>query len=76
MTYSTNFINLSYLFLAYIIGSFPSGYLAGRFIANIDLRQIGSGSTGATNVLRHVGRIPALTVFLIDVGKGLSLIHI
>ncbi len=76
MTYSTIFINLFYLFLAYIIGSFPTGYLAGRFIANIDLRQIGSGSTGATNVLRHVGRVPALIVFLIDVGKGIGAVLI
>ncbi len=76
MTYSTIFIDLFYLFLAYIIGSFPSGYLAGRFIANIDLRQIGSGSTGATNVLRHVGRVPALIVFLIDVGKGIGAVLI
>ncbi len=76
MTYSTIFIDLFYLFLAYIIGSFPSGYLAGRFIANIDLRQMGSGSTGATNVLRHVGKVPALIVFLIDVGKGIGAVLI
>ena len=58
------------LCLGYLLGSIPSGYLAGRWLANIDLRQIGSGSTGATNVLRHIGKWPALTVFLIDVIKG------
>ena len=36
----------------------------------IDLRDCGSGSTGATNVLRNVGKGPTLVVFLIDVGKG------
>ena len=41
---------------SYILGSLPSGYLAGEWIAGIDLRKIGSGSTGATNVLRHVGK--------------------
>ncbi len=56
--------------LSYFLGSIPSGYLAGKWIAKIDLRQIGSGSTGATNVLRHVGKRPALAVFLIDVLKG------
>ena len=54
----------------YLLGSIPSGYLAGKWISNIDIRQIGSGSTGATNVLRHVGKSPALIVFLIDVIKG------
>ena len=76
MTYSTLSANLLSIFIAYTIGSFPSGYLAGKFISNIDLREIGSGSTGATNVLRHVGKIPALIVFLIDVGKGIGAILI
>ena len=56
--------------IAYLLGSIPSGYLAGKWIANIDLRQMGSGSTGSTNVLRHIGKWPALAVFLIDVIKG------
>ncbi len=76
MTYSTISINLLSLFLGYLIGSFPSGFLAGKIISNIDLREIGSGSTGATNVLRHVGKIPALVVFVIDVGKGIGAISI
>ena len=54
----------------YLLGSIPSGYLAGRWVAGLDIRQIGSGSTGATNVLRHVGKWPALIVFLLDVIKG------
>lgn len=56
----------------YLLGSLPTGYLAGKWLANIDLRTIGSGSTGATNVLRHVGKPAALIVFLIDVGKGMA----
>ena len=58
------------LILGYILGSIPSGWLAGRWLKGIDLRELGSGSTGATNVLRQVGKGPALVVFLIDVGKG------
>ncbi|WP_414153531.1 glycerol-3-phosphate 1-O-acyltransferase PlsY [Prochlorococcus sp. MIT 1307] len=58
------------LMISYLLGSIPSGYLAGKWLAGIDLRRIGSGSTGATNVLRHVGKWPALVVFLIDVIKG------
>lgn len=38
------------LLLAYLLGSFPSAYLAGRLIGGIDLRTVGSGNLGATNV--------------------------
>ena len=58
------------LILGYLLGSIPSGWLAGRWLKGIDIRELGSGSTGATNVLRQVGKGPALVVFLIDVGKG------
>jgi len=56
--------------LGYLLGSFPSGYLAGRWCSGVDIRQLGSGSTGATNVLRQVGKGPALVVFVVDVFKG------
>ncbi len=62
---------IAILGISYLLGSIPTGYLAGVWFAEIDLRKIGSGSTGATNVLRHVGKWPALAVFLIDVAKGL-----
>lgn len=54
----------------YLLGSIPSGYLAGRWIQGVDIRSLGSGSTGATNVLRVFGKGPALAVFLVDVLKG------
>ncbi len=63
-------LNLLILLLGYLFGSFPSGYLAGRIVKGIDIRSLGSGSTGATNVLRHIGKSAAITVFLIDVFKG------
>ncbi len=56
--------------MGYLFGSFPSGYLAGRIAKGIDIRSLGSGSTGATNVLRHIGKGAAITVFLLDVFKG------
>jgi glycerol-3-phosphate acyltransferase PlsY len=62
--------SLLLLAIGYLLGSMPNGYVAGRWLKGIDLRQCGSGSTGATNVLRNVGKGPALAVFLIDVGKG------
>ena len=63
-------MNLLILFLGYLFGSFPSGYLAGKIAKGIDIRSLGSGSTGATNVLRHIGKRAAITVFLLDVFKG------
>ncbi|MEO1003472.1 MAG: glycerol-3-phosphate 1-O-acyltransferase PlsY [Cyanobacteria bacterium J06638_7] len=58
------------LLAGYLLGSIPSGYLAGRWVRGIDIRREGSGSTGATNVLRVVGKAPALAVLLVDVFKG------
>ena len=66
----TALTSLLLLAIGYLLGAIPSGYLAGSWLKGIDLRDCGSGSTGATNVLRNVGKGPALVVFLIDVGKG------
>ena len=64
------------LVVCYFLGSLPTGFLFGKFLKNIDLRLIGSGSTGATNVLRNVGKWPAFFVFIIDVSKGLIAVKI
>ncbi len=56
--------------LSYLLGSIPTGYLLGRWLKGIDIRQVGSGSTGATNVLRNCGWPAGLTVLVVDVGKG------
>jgi acyl phosphate:glycerol-3-phosphate acyltransferase len=58
------------LALAYLLGSFPTGYLVVKGLRGIDIRQHGSGGTGATNVLRTVGKGPALLVFVVDLLKG------
>ena len=62
------------LAIAYLFGSMPTGYLAGRLLKGIDIRQHGSKSTGATNVLRTLGTWPALVVLLVDVLKGAAAI--
>ena len=64
------------LFISYLLGSFPTGYLCAKRLKNIDLRLVGSGSTGATNVLRNVGKLPALFVFIIDVLKGFIAVRV
>jgi acyl phosphate:glycerol-3-phosphate acyltransferase len=56
--------------IAYGLGSIPTGYLAGKWLKNIDIREQGSKSTGATNVLRTLGKIPAVAVLGIDILKG------
>lgn len=58
------------LAIAYLFGSMPTGYLAGKLLKGIDLREHGSRSVGATNVLRTLGAWPALVVLLVDVLKG------
>ena len=69
-------LKISILFICYLLGSFPTGFLFGKYLKNIDLRKMGSGSTGATNVLRNVGKWPALFVFIIDVLKGFIAVKI
>lgn len=56
--------------ISYLIGSIPSGYIAGR-IAGIDIRAAGSGNIGATNVTRTLGKKFGYPVFAADFGKGL-----
>ncbi|MGO6694930.1 glycerol-3-phosphate 1-O-acyltransferase PlsY [Rhizobium johnstonii] len=62
------------LLIAYLLGSIPTGYLVGKFVRNIDIREHGSKSTGATNVLRTLGKGPALFVLVVDVLKGVAAI--
>src|SRR5436305_13562868 len=54
------------LALAYLFGSTPTGYFAGKLLKGIDIRQHGSKSTGATNVLRTLRKWPALVVHTDD----------
>ena len=64
------------LLVSYLLGSFPSGFLYAKNLKGIDLRYVGSGSTGATNVLRNIGKWPALIVFILDVLKGFIAVKI
>jgi acyl phosphate:glycerol-3-phosphate acyltransferase len=69
MTFSLS-ISLLFVVIAYLFGSFPTGYLMGKYLQGIDIREHGSGSTGATNVLRTLGKKAGISVLLIDVTKG------
>ena len=54
----------------YLAGSIPFGMIVARLFRLGDLRQIGSGNIGATNVLRTGNKLAALTTLLLDVLKG------
>ena len=58
--------------IAYLCGSIPTGYWLGQLLRGIDLREHGSKSTGATNVLRTLGKAPAAATLLIDLLKGVA----
>ena len=58
--------------VAYLFGSLPTGYLAGKLLKGIDIREHGSRSIGATNVLRTLGAWPAAVVTVVDVLKGVA----
>ncbi len=55
---------------AYLLGAVSFSYVIVRVLHGIDIRTVGSGNAGATNVLRTAGRAPALLALLLDVGKG------
>ncbi|NJK33499.1 MAG: glycerol-3-phosphate 1-O-acyltransferase PlsY [Oscillatoriales cyanobacterium SM2_2_1] len=62
-------MNFLWLAIAYGLGSIPTGYLVGKW-AGIDIREHGSGSTGATNIWRTVGKAAGAGVFTVDLLKG------
>jgi len=58
------------LVFGFVLGSIPFGYLIARS-QGVDIRAVGSGNIGTTNVLRTLGKGPAAVVFTLDVAKGL-----
>ncbi len=61
---------------AYLLGSIPTGYLLVRFFRHQDIRSVGSGNIGATNVLRSGGKALGAATFLIDVLKGCAAVYL
>jgi len=56
---------------AFFLGAIPFGFIAGK-LRGVDLRKVGSGNIGATNVMRELGKGPGSIVLLLDVLKGLA----
>ena len=67
-------IELSGVVLAYLLGSLPFGYVLVKLRGGGDVRALGSGSTGATNVARTLGPGAGLLVLALDAGKGYAAI--
>lgn len=57
---------------SYLLGSVPFGLLVSRVIFKKDIRSLGSGNIGATNVLRNFGVQPFVAVTMLDMGKGVA----
>jgi glycerol-3-phosphate acyltransferase PlsY len=58
------------LVAAYLLGAIPTGYVVAKVFKNIDIRKVGSGRIGGSNVLRAVGPVPAALTVLGDLLKG------
>lgn len=65
-----NFAQLGILLICYLIGAIPFGLFVARWFGKIDIRKVGSGNIGATNVGRIMGFRWFMVVFLLDAAKG------
>lgn len=61
---------------SYLVGSFPTSYIIAKYLKGIDIRSAGSGNAGATNVLRVVGRTPAIITLIVDILKGVVVVAV
>lgn len=64
------------LLVAYLLGSIPFGYLIVRFASGSDIRETGSGGTGATNVTRKAGKGAGILTLLLDALKGVAAVAV
>jgi glycerol-3-phosphate acyltransferase PlsY len=65
-------VKIGFIVVAYLLGSIPFGFLLVKYIftQGEDIRRMGSGGIGATNVTRRAGRIAGLLTYFLDMGKG------
>ncbi|MDR3049938.1 MAG: glycerol-3-phosphate 1-O-acyltransferase PlsY [Elusimicrobiota bacterium] len=59
-----------YIIFAYFCGAIPFAYILTKLFAGVDIRTVGSGNPGTTNVFRAAGKKVGILVFLLDVSKG------
>jgi len=61
---------------SYLLGSVPFGLVVSRLVFRQDVRRLGSGNIGATNVLRNFGVRPFIAVTMLDMGKGIAAVAV
>lgn len=67
---TNNWMPILFIFLAYLAGSIPSGVWYSKYVHKIDVRELGSGNSGGTNIGRNFGAVAAILVIAVDVLKG------
>ncbi|MFM6973325.1 MAG: glycerol-3-phosphate 1-O-acyltransferase PlsY [Alphaproteobacteria bacterium] len=72
----TYFYQVIFLVITYLICSIPFGLLFSKIFANTDIRKLGSGNIGATNVTRILGKKFGALTFVFDSGKGMIMVII
>ncbi len=70
--FTTIVLLLLALLTAYLLGSIPTGFLLAKALRGIDIREHGSGNTGATNVFRVMGKGAGIAALAIDLSKGIA----
>ena len=63
-------IKIIYIFVAYLCGAVPFAYIIAKIAGGVDIRTVGSGNPGATNVFRSVGKGAGIVTFIADALKG------
>lgn len=63
-------LSIAVILISYLLGSISFSIFAARLIKGIDIRNHGSGNAGATNTMRVLGKGPGITVFILDILKG------
>jgi glycerol-3-phosphate acyltransferase PlsY len=64
------------IIIAYLIGSFPTSFIFAKLLKGVDIREVGSGNAGATNVARTVGKIPGILTLVVDMLKGVLVVTV
>lgn len=67
---------IAVLLIGYLLGSLPFGVAIGRLLGKTDIRDVGSGKTGMTNVMRATGKKGAALSLICDVGKGALAVYL
>ena len=63
-------LEITFILIAYVLGSVPTAIWVGKSFYGIDVREYGSGNSGATNVFRVLGKVPGSIVLVLDILKG------